>query len=266
MDKNPDVRRESALAMSLLNSSRFVLAELGPLVQDKDVSVRVAAVSALGDLRSRQAIPLLNEALNDPVPEVSMAAAKALFELHQPQGEQYLLAAVSGQTKAASSYITTQMRTTLRLLHTPTKLFTVAALGAAGMMVPVPGFAFGLSSVEGILSDPGASARAAALLFIGMSQDPAVAEAVQSALVDTQWSVRAAAVHVTAMHPYPQFRANLLLLLTDKKPAVRLRAAAAYLRLADLQSAGKRSRHSLRPGVKPLETAQPTSGTHPLLP
>ncbi|MGH9469736.1 MAG: HEAT repeat domain-containing protein [Terriglobia bacterium] len=234
-DKNPDVRRQAAQAMSLLNATNPLLSELGAMVSDRDVSVRVAAVSALGDFKSRRNIPLLRQALSDPVPEVGISAAKALYDLHQPEGQEYLLAVVSGQTKAASSYITSQARSTVRLLHTPTKLFTTAAIGAAGMAVPLPGFAFGLASVEGILSDPGASARAAALLLLGNSRDPAVAEAVRSALLDKEWSVRAAAVHVTAMHPYPQFREDLVPLLADKKDAVRLRAAAAYLRLRSIE-------------------------------
>jgi hypothetical protein len=43
--------------------------------------------------------------------------------------------------------------------------------------------------------------------------------------------VRAAAAHLVAMHPFPKFRENLVPLLDDKKGAVRVRAAAAYIRL-----------------------------------
>ena len=43
--------------------------------------------------------------------------------------------------------------------------------------------------------------------------------------------MRAAAVHLVAMHPFPGFRQNLVPLLDDKKEAVRVRAAAAYIRL-----------------------------------
>jgi hypothetical protein len=44
--------------------------------------------------------------------------------------------------------------------------------------------------------------------------------------------MRAAAVHVVAMHPFPAYRENLVPLLDDKKGAVRVRAAAAYIRIA----------------------------------
>jgi len=50
-------------------------------------------------------------------------------------------------------------------------------------------------------------------------------------LSDKEWSVRAAAAHLVAMHPFPQFHEQLVPLLDDKKDAVRVRAAAAYIRL-----------------------------------
>jgi HEAT repeat protein len=58
--------------------------------------------------------------------------------------------------------------------------------------------------------------------------------------------VRAAAAHLIAMHPFPQFREHLIPLLDDKKDAVRVRAAAAYIRLQHNTKAcrqGKRVRN-----------------------
>ncbi len=89
----------------------------------------------------------------------------------------------------------------------------------------------GLSSAQGLLSNPNSSARASALLLIAGSRDPALDDAVGSALSAKEWSVRAAAAHVVATHPFPAFGQELVPLLDDKKGAVRLRAAAAYIRL-----------------------------------
>jgi HEAT repeat protein len=50
-------------------------------------------------------------------------------------------------------------------------------------------------------------------------------------LSDKEWSVRAAAIHLVAIHPFPEFREKLIPLLDDKKDPVRERAAAAYIRL-----------------------------------
>jgi HEAT repeat protein len=206
------------------------LRSLDPMLDDHDVSVRIAVVSTLSDFKDNSTIPLLKKALKDPVPEVDFAAAKALYQLHDPDGVQFLLAVVAGESKASSSYLSKEKRSALRLLHTPTKLFTTVAIGAAGF-APVPGLGLGLSSAQGILSDPDSSARAASLLLIGNTHDPALTDAVGSALSDKEWSVRAAAVHLVATHPYPEFRQDLVTLLDDKKGSVRLRAAAAYIRL-----------------------------------
>ena len=229
-DRNPDGRKGAAEALSLVGVRDQALESLAPMLDDKDVAVRIAVVVTLGDFKDNRTLPLLKKALQDPVPEVDFAAAKVLYQLHDPDGVQFLLAVVSGESKASSSYLTKEKRGALRMLHTPTKLFTTIAIGAAGF-APVPGLGVGLSSAQGILSDPDSSARAATLLLIGSSQDPTLADAVGSALSDKEWSVRAAAAHLVAMHPFPEFLEKLVPLLDDDKGAVRERAAAAYIRI-----------------------------------
>lgn len=229
-DRNPNGRKGAAEALSLVGVKDGALESLAPMLDDHDVQVRISVVVTLGDFNDNRARPLLMKALQDPVPEVDFAAAKVLYQLHDPDGIQFLLAVVSGESKASSSLLSKEKRGALRLLHTPTQLFTTIAIGAASF-APVPGLGYGLSSAQGILSDPDSSARAASLLLIGGSHDPALADAVGSALSDDEWSVRAAAAHLVAMHPFPQFREQLVPLLDDKKDAVRVRAAAAYIRL-----------------------------------
>ena len=229
-DKNPDSRKNAAEAMSLLGLKDNALQYLTPMLDDHDVPVRLAVVAALGDFKDHRTLPLLKKALQDPVPEVDFAAAKVLYQLQDPDGVEFLLEVVSKETKASSSYLSKEKRKTLRLLHTPTQLFTTIAINAAGF-APVPGLGYGLSSANGILSATDSSARAASLLVIGNSRDPDLADTVQTTLSDKDWSVRAAAAHLVAMHPFPQFRENLIALLEDNKGAVRVRAAAAYLRL-----------------------------------
>jgi HEAT repeat protein len=229
-DRNPDGRMGAAEALSLVGVKDNALESLAPMLDDHDVPVRIAVVVTLGDFKDNRALPLLKKALRDPVPEVDFAAAKVLYHLHDPEGVQFLLDVVSKESKASSSYLSNEKRSALRMLHTPTKLFIYIGIEAAGF-APVPGLGFGLSSAQGILSAPDSSARAASLLLIGSSRDAALADAVGSALSDKEWSVRAAAAHLVAMHPFPQFREQLVPLLDDKKDAVRVRAAAAYIRL-----------------------------------
>ena len=229
-DRNPDGRKGAAEALSLVRLKDNALEFLGPMLDDHDVEVRIAVVTTLGDFRDSRTLPLLKKALKDPVPEVDLAAAKVLYQLHDPEGVQFLLEVVGKETKASSGYFTNEKRGALRMLHTPTKLFIYIGIQAAGL-APVPGLGFGLSSAQGILSAPDSSARAASLLLIGSSRDPTLADTVGTALSDKEWSVRAAAVHVVATHPFPQFREQLVPLLDDKKGAVRVRTAAAYIRL-----------------------------------
>ncbi len=167
-DKNPDGRKAAAEALSLVGVNDNALQSLAPMLDDKDVSVRIAAVITLGDFKDNRTLLLLKKALQDSVPEVDFAAAKVLYQMHDPDGVQFLLAVVSGESKASSSYLTKEKRSALRMLHTPTKLFTFIAIQAVGF-APVPGLGFGLSSAQGILSDPDSSARAASLLLIGSS-------------------------------------------------------------------------------------------------
>ena len=135
---NPDVRKEPAEALSLVGANDKLLGSLGALLDDHDVAVRTAAVASLGDFRDSTTVPLLKKALEDPVPEVDFAAAKALYQLHEPEGEQFLVEVVTGESKASSSYVIREERKAAHLLHTPPKLFTTAAINAAGS-VPVPG-------------------------------------------------------------------------------------------------------------------------------
>ena len=232
-DKNPDIRKSAVEALSLIGPTDSLYQILTAMVQDEDVLVRVAAITSLGDLKSKGTIPILKKALDDPVPEVSLAAAKALYRLHDPDGLRFLLAVVSGESKGASSYLSQHERSASRLLHTPTKLFTVAAINAVGF-VPLPGVGMAVSSAQGIVTQPDSSARAAALILIGSDHDTRLEPAVELDLSDKEWSVRAAAIHVVAMHPYPALRDSLIVLLDDKKPQVRFRAAAAYIRLANV--------------------------------
>jgi HEAT repeat protein len=229
-DRNPDVRKDAAEALSLVPANDKTLQSLGSMLDDHDVAVRIAVVTTLGDFKDKRTIPLLKKALNDPVPEIDFAAAKVLYHLHDPDGEQFFLAVVAGESKASSSYFSKEKRSALRMLHTPTKLFMFAAIEAVGF-APVPGLGMGISSAQGILSNPDSSARAAALLLIANSYDPALDDAVGLALSDKEWSMRSAAAHVVATHPLPVFRPTLATMLDDKKVAVRLRAAAAYIRL-----------------------------------
>lgn len=231
---NPDTRKEAVVALSLASDRSALLPLLVGMTGDKDVQVRLAVVSSLAEVNSKEARNTLEIMLKDPVPEVSFAAAKALWNLHDPAGKQALLAVVQGETKTASSYFPAQMRQALRMMHTPATTFLYAMRQGIGF-VPVPGLGEGIASMQALLTDPGISGRATAVLLLGKDRDPALVPALKDAMYDQNWTVRAAAVHSLALRNDPALKKDLAPMLGDEKEGVRLRAAAGYLRLSAIQ-------------------------------
>jgi HEAT repeat protein len=135
----------------------------------------------------------------------------------------------------------------MRLFHTPHDLFMAAFKNGVGF-APVPGIGAGVSSLQAILSDSGVSGRAAAALLMATDNTPEVLAALLDALTDKDWSVRAAAVHAIAMRGDTQVIGEIEPLMNDLREPVRLRASAAFLRLAWLDRSRKYAESS---GPKP---------------
>jgi HEAT repeat protein len=248
---NPDTRKQAVVALSLASENGTLLPLLINMVDDKDVPVRVAVAGSLSEINAKPALDALHKLLQDPVPEVSFAAAKALWNLHDPGGRQALLSVVEGESKTASGYITSEMRTALRMMHTPTTTLLYAAREGVGF-VPVPGLGQGIASMQALLTDPGISGRATAVLLLGKDKDPALIPALKDALSDKNWTVRAAAVHSLALRNDPAMKKDIAPMLQDDKEGVRLRAAAGFLRLSAIQASAAR-----KPVAKSTKAAGP---------
>jgi HEAT repeat protein len=235
-DGNPNTRMHAVQALGLVSPREPYLSQLEAMLDDKDVEVRLAVIASLVDLKNPRTVPTLEKALDSDVPEVSFAAAKALWTLNEALGRDALVSVLSGETKTSSGFITRKKREALKMLHAPKTMF-MFALQQGANFAPVPGLGAGVSSLQGILSDPSVSGRAAAALLLSADRDPEVVQAFQDALTDKDWSVRAAAVHAIALRNDPALEMNLVPLLEDKKEAVRVRAAAGYLRLEGIKDA-----------------------------
>jgi HEAT repeat protein len=227
-DKNPDTRKHAVVALSLAGAQ--FLSPLKAMLRDSDVDVRLAAVASVAEVKSPQTVAALRDTLRDEAPEVSFAAAKALWGLHDAAGRHALLAVLEGETKTSSGFLTKQKRDALRMVHTPRTLLLFAMQRGIGF-APVPYLGLGVASMQELLSDPGVSGRAAAALMLAHERDRATLEALRHALNDTDWSVRAAAVQALALRRDPRLKTELVPLLDDDNQAVRLRAAAAYVRV-----------------------------------
>jgi HEAT repeat protein len=243
--KNPDTRLQGVIALGLASDRNTLLPLLVAMVDDKDVPVRVAVVASLADVKSKATVEALHKLLLDPVPEVGFAAAKALWNLHDPAGKDALLSVVEGDSKTASGYLNSEMRRALRMIHTPSTTFMFAVREGVGF-VPVPGLGQGVASMQALLSDPGISGRAAAILLVGRDKDPGILPALKDALYDKNWTVRAAAVHAIALRDDPALKKELVPLLDDEKEGVRMRTAAGFLRLSAIEAAAAARKHAAK--------------------
>ena len=228
---NPDTRKTAVISLSLAAEKGPLFEQLLRMLHDKDLEVRLAVVTGLQELKTKPSIAGLRTALQDTAPEVSFAAAKALWALNDPAGEQALLSVLAGESKSSSGFFTKEMREAMRMMHTPRTTFLYAVRQGVGF-APVPGLGMGIASMQQILTDPGTSGRAAAALLVGRDKDAATTAALKEALSDKDWRVRAAAVHSLALRNDSRFRPDLEPLMQDDKEEVRLRAAAGLLRLS----------------------------------
>jgi len=229
-DKEPNVRREVAIAMSLIRSSDASVEMLKSLTKDKDHLVRQSAIDSLGELGDKKLISVIQPALDDEVPEVVFAAARALFRLGSTEGERVLLAVYEKEEKAKSGLIKAKMRSALRRLKTPQSALFFAVQQGAGFL-PVPGVGEGISAVGNMLNDANFSPRATALLIMSTSKSQDFKAALDLAFGDDDWSVRAAAIQLTIKPENARWRPRLVKLLDDSNRKVRYRAAAVHLRL-----------------------------------
>ena len=235
---NPETRKQAVMALSLASGRGALFDQLVQMLQDKDVEVRLAVVASLADVKSGRATAALRTALDDAVPEVSFAAARALWARRDSAGRAELLAVLGGESKSSSKFLSKQKRQALRMMHTPRTTFLFAVQHGVGF-IPVPGLGLGVASMQGILGSSGVPGRALAALLLGADRDPATLEALRDALSDKDWSVRAAAVHSMSLRNDPALKKELEPLLQDDNEAVRLRAAAGCLRLSAIAASAR---------------------------
>src|SRR6266404_3382487 len=84
----PEHRRQAVTAIASVGLTPDVVHALeDALHNDKDADVRQTAAAELGLLKSRESIPALQDALDDPSEEVQFTAAKALWEMEDHTGD-----------------------------------------------------------------------------------------------------------------------------------------------------------------------------------
>ena len=234
-NSNANKRKQalSALVLAAPNPRAVTMAE--GLLSDKEVDVRQSAASVLGDMKSRAAIPKLVEALDDDAPEVSFVAARSLWNLGDKRGRDILLAVLAGDRGVSAGFVRGSMRDAKNRLRKPSSLAMLGLKEGAGMLFGPA--SMGISAIEEMRKDSSASARALSAVLLGTDNSPESVKALEEALVDKNWVVRAAVVKSLAMRGDRKQIATLQSMLTDQEEAVRYMAAAGVIRL---QVAGKK--------------------------
>jgi len=231
-DNDPEVRREVAVAFSLNRSNDPSFSTLQLLLADKDYLCREAALATVGQLGDPKLAALVRPALEDEVPEVMFAAARALHQLGDPDGEKALIEIIEREHKAESSMLRGKVRDMARRLKTPKSALLFATEKGIGF-APVPGLGEGYSALTTMLTDNEFSPRAAALVSLASVHSAESRRMVDQAFTDDDWSMRAAAIQMMASWNDRPWRVRLVPLLDDPNKKVRFRAAAVFLRLTN---------------------------------
>jgi HEAT repeat protein len=233
--RNPETRVEGVKSLSLAGSVEPFATRLESMLKDNDVPVRIAVIDALAEQKNARAIETIKIALDDRAPEVRFTAAKALYKLHDEAGKKALLAVLNGSTKTSSGLVAEQVRDAKRTLESPKKVM-ILAVKSGSLLAPVPCVDKGVDAI-GSAMGRSQSSRAATALLLGESNDPAVAEALRTALSDKNAKIRAAAAKAIAMQGDANLRDDLARMLDDKNRTVQLHAAAGFLRLGTAETA-----------------------------
>lgn len=244
-DSSTDKRTKAVLDLGLLpDDSQAIAAGIAALKDDKS-EVRAAAAQALGEMSAKSASRQLRDALQDDEPAVVLAASHALLTLGDKSGYDAFYGVLTGQQKAGRSLIDEQKK----VLTDPKKL---AGIGLQTGLGFVPFGGVGWWALKTLTKDDAAPVVAAAALTLADDPDPDSGKALaKAALADKKWLVRAAAYQALAKRGDPSLKGTAVLGLQDENEAVQFAAAAAVIRLSDIESSSKRKHKPVRRHTPP---------------
>ena len=203
------------------------LVEVG--LADKEVTVRMTAAAALGEMQARSAMPRLRQALDDVSAEVDFAAAQALWKMGDQSGREILWGVLAGDRKSGPGLIQGEVRNAKNKLHDPAAMARIGVGEAAGLLGP---FSIGVWFGEELMKDKGAAARTLCARLMATDSDPRSIQELESNLDDKSSAVRAAVARSIGQRGGRSDIPKLEPVLSDGNEGVRLMAAAAIIRLS----------------------------------
>ncbi len=229
-DKSTEKRATAVRVLSLVKDDARAVALAVHALDDDKPQVRVAAAFALGELHATTAIPKLEAAaLSDKDPAVVIAAAHSLLTMKDKGGYEVFYEILTGERKGGKGLVAGQLDT----LKDPKKM---ALLGFQEGIGFVPFAGIGYSAIKTIVKDDSSPVRAASAKVLAQDPDRATEEAlVQAATQDKSELVRAAALDALSQHGDPAVIGRIAPALSDDKDSVKYTAAAAILHLTHIE-------------------------------
>ncbi len=223
------VRMDAVTAIGTLGDFEQAQKLLREAAKDSDRYLRFGAVAAMGASKAEIFIPDLKAALADSAPEVSFAAAVSLWKMHDRSGESVLYAVLGGERKVKQGVVGSGLHEADQDLHTPSKLAEIGAeQGAYALLGPV---GFGVDAFRMMhKGNNGNSPRVLTATLLAQDNSRATMQQFVDALEDRDYHVRAAAARELGDYRGKQVTDALQDAFADPKPAVRLMAAASYIR------------------------------------
>jgi HEAT repeat protein len=248
-------RSDAITALSILRTERKAIAVVANALSDKEETIRVLAATTLGDMKARPAIPKLREAIEDPSPEVSFAAAQALWKMGDRSGRDIFYDVLDGQRKVKPGLIKSKMREARKDMHDPKALALIGVNEVSGAFLGP--FSMGVSMAEEYAKNNGTSVQALCAELLALDDSRRTTEELTYALGDANWTVRATAARSIARLNYRGAMGSLKdMMQNDKSQPARFAAAAAIIHLQ-----GIAGREPAAPTNPASASANPTAKT-----
>src|SRR5579872_1738614 len=165
-----DQRKQALAAIGAIDAENAKAVKMAEdALQDKNPTVRQMAAWALGEMKAKQAIPSLREALSDKG-EVAFAAARALSEMGDSGGRDMFVAVIAGERSDAPGIVEKGIRDAKQRLKHPEGILLMGAEDATGAMFGPAGY--GISAAKEAFKEKGSSDRATAAYYLAKDPDP----------------------------------------------------------------------------------------------
>jgi HEAT repeat protein len=237
-------QRETGIrALGLLRGNARARELAEGALEDEKPEVRVAAATALDEMHATESIPKLQKLLSDDKISVVMAAAHALRTLKDDTSAYAVYYDILSGGRRTGGLLEQQLET----LRNPKELAKISLETGIGY---VPFAGIGWDAWRYTHKKNPHPVRAVAASFLAHDPDPATGVALAEAIKDKDWIVRAAAIEALAERGDPSFEGKIEYSFFDANAHVRYTAAAAVVRLSEIAKSHKKTKE-LKPKPKP---------------